>query len=412
MSQTPKKPYTLSPTTAMISEGFDPKLSVGSARPAVFRSSTYVFSSPEAAEEAFAVALGKKEPTGPNELIYSRLSHPNAEILETHLCAMEPEAKGAAVFNSGMAAIASILLTFCKPGRSFVYTTPIYGGTHHLISEMLMPMGFKAQPVMAGDTQAMVETIQNTPDLDLVFVETPSNPTLTLTDIQAVHQAIDQHPNNPLFIVDNTFMGPTFQHPLEWGADLIMYSATKFLGGFSDMLGGAVLGKDPVLVDQLRGTRAITGNILQPDECWILDSRLPLVEFRMKQESQHAQQLVQALRNHPRVSNIHYPTEFQGSQKEIYEKQCSGPGSIFSLVLEGGKKSVFSVLRRLALVKNAVSLGGMESLACHPTTTTHSEMTPDQLQAYGITDGLIRFSIGLENPRDLLHDIEQALDFE
>ncbi|MCB0272208.1 MAG: aminotransferase class I/II-fold pyridoxal phosphate-dependent enzyme [Bdellovibrionales bacterium] len=412
----PKKdklpPYVIHPSTALISKGFDPSLSVGSARPAVFRSSTYVFSSPEKAKEAFEVALGKREPSPDTELIYARLSHPNAEILETHLTALEPEAKASAVFNSGMAAISTIFFTFCKPQRNFIYTNPIYGGTHHLISELLTPMQYTGHPVMAGQTEKLQDVIYKTKNLDLIFIETPSNPTLTITDIEAAVEAAQSHPDKPLVVVDNTFMGPTFQHPLEFGADLVVYSATKFLGGFSDLLGGVIIGRSQKHIQQLQGTRAIMGNILQPDECWILDTRLPMVEIRMRSESQNTKLIVEQIKKHPNIIELYHPSLIKDEkQKKIYQKQCNGSGSIFSMRLQGGQKGAFEFLRNLRIIKNAVSLGGMESLCCHPATTTHSEISPERLFELGITDDLVRLSIGIEDHRDLLQDIEQALDY-
>src|SRR5688572_30219651 len=225
-----KTPYFVRPPTAILTRGFDPRLSVGSARPAVFRSSTYVFSSPEAAERAFSIALGRSRP-GPGEsvdLIYSRLSHPNAEILEDQLVPLEKGAESAAVFNSGMAAISTLLLTLCPPGSSFVYTTPIYGGTQHLIHQLLEPFGMKGVPVTAGDTAGMRAAIANTPNLRIVLVETPANPTLLMTDIAAAADAAKARNDRPLVVVDNTFLGPSFQHPLSHRADLVVYSATKY----------------------------------------------------------------------------------------------------------------------------------------------------------------------------------------
>lgn len=408
-----KSPYFLKPSTAVIAQGFDPKLSVGSARPAVFRSSTYVFSSPEAAEKAFATALGRREPVaGENiELIYARLSHPNAEILETHLLSLEPGAKAACVFNTGMAAISTTFFTFTKPGRSVLYSSPIYGGTHHLIHEILIPHGILVKPFFAGNTKQMCETIRNTKNLDFILIETPSNPTLLMTDLQACVDEAKNHPDKPLVIVDNTFMGPAFQHPLEFGVDLCIYSATKFLAGYSDMLGGAIMGSDPQNIQKLQGTRALFGNILQADECWILDSRLPMVELRMNRESANAQQIVKVLKGHAKIGEILYPTEFTNAdQITIYQKQCTQSGAIFSLRLKNGKKGAFDFLRKLTLIKNAVSLGGIESLASHPATTTHSEMSVEDQKIYGIDDSLVRISVGIEDWQDILDDILQALE--
>jgi methionine-gamma-lyase len=415
-SSTSKPPYVVRPPTAVLTRGFDPRLSVGSARPAVFRSSTYVFSSPEAAERAFAIALGRSRPVrGENiDLIYSRLSHPNAEILEDQIVPLERGAEASAVFNSGMAAISTVFLTFCPPGSSFVYTTPVYGGTQHLIHQILEPLGIRGIPVPADDTEGMTRIIASTGNLKLVFIETPANPTLVMCDIARAATAVRARPNGdarPLVVVDNTFLGPVFQHPLLHRADLSVYSATKYLAGHSDMLGGVVLGSDGDLIASLRGTRAILGNILQPDECWMLDSRLPTVELRMTRQSKNAQRIAEGLATHPKVASMRYPSLFTDpEQVRIREAQCRFPGAIFSFEARGGKIGAFDFLRRLRIAKNAVSLGGVESLACHPATTTHSELSPAELARSGISEGMVRISVGVEDYRDLAADFGAALD--
>ena len=400
------------PETEVLTRGYDPKLSVGSVRPAVFRSSTYVFSSPESAERAFRVALGKdqQEPDEEVELIYSRLSHPNAEILEDQIVPLDRGAKGAVAFNSGMAAIATVLQTLCRPGSAVIHTVPIYGGTYHLLHELLVPWGIKPVAVSAGDGRALERAIQHTPNLAVVLIETPANPTLRMTDIAAAVRAGKGIDNPPKIVVDNTFLGPVFQHPLELGADVCVYSATKYLAGFSDMLGGVVTANDVALIDQLKGTRALLGNILQPDEAWLLDSRLPTLSLRMNHQSQNAAQIAEALSDHPAIEHIHYPLFIEDlDQLRIFEDQCDHPGAVFSLEIAGGKKSAFDFLRHLQIAKNAVSLGGLESLACHPATTTHSEMSEIELAKAGVTEGLVRISVGIEDWRDLLHDFEAAL---
>jgi cystathionine beta-lyase/cystathionine gamma-synthase len=408
-----KPPYVVRPPTAVLTRGFDPRLSVGSARPAVFRSSTYVFSSPEAAERAFSIALGRSRPAQDEsvDLIYSRLSHPNAEILEDQILPLEPGAQGSAVFNSGMAAISTLFLAQCPPGSSFVYTTPLYGGTQHLIHQLLEPLGLRGIAVPAGDAAGLRAAIESARGLRLVFLETPSNPTLRMTDIESAAQAAHARPEKALVAVDNTFLGPMFQHPLGHRADLVVYSATKFLAGFSDMLGGVILGRDHELMATLRGMRAILGNILQPDECWLLDTRLPTVDLRMTKQSKSAQRIAECLAEHPKVKRTYYPTLFDDPEQiRIRDLQCRFPGAIFSLELAGGKRAAFDFLRRLRIARNAVSLGGVETLACHPVTTTHSEMTADELAAAGVTDALVRVSIGVEDWRDLLSDFQAALD--
>jgi len=401
------------PETEVLTRGYDPRLSVGSVRPAVFRSSTYVFSSPESAERAFRIALGKdRAAEGEDvELIYSRLSHPNAEILEDQIVPLDRGARGAAVFNSGMAAIATVLQTLCRPGSAVIHTVPIYGGTHHLLNELLVPWGIKSVAVPAGDGPALDRAIRDTSNLTVVLIETPANPTLRMTDIAAAVRARRERDDRPMIVVDNTFLGPVFQHPLELGADICIYSATKYLAGFSDMLGGVVTASDLDLIAQLKGTRALLGNILQPDEAWLLDSRLPTLSLRMNHQNNNAVQITEALADHPAIEHIHYPLFIEDQdQQRIFESQCDHPGAVFSLEIAGGKKAAFDFLRHLQIAKNAVSLGGMESLACHPATTTHSEMTDLELTNAGVTDGLVRVSVGIEDWRDLLHDFEAALD--
>jgi cystathionine beta-lyase/cystathionine gamma-synthase len=404
--------YLVRPRTAILTRGFDPALSVGSARPAVFRSSTYVFSSPEAAERSFAIALGKAHPEpGENrELIYSRLSHPNAEILEDQIVPLEPGATSAAVFNSGMAAIATVFFTLGGPDTSFVYTTPLYGGTQHLIHQILESYGMQGLPVPAGDSAALQDAMRAARRLRLLWIETPANPTLRMSDIQCAVAAARAHPDRPLVAVDNTLLGPCFQHPLRLGADLVVYSATKYLAGFSDMLAGVALAPDAELISRLRGARALFGNILQPDECWLLDGRLPTVSLRMNRQSKNAQRIAERLVHHAAVARVLYPSLFDDpSQIAIRDRQSRFPGALISLELKGGRAAAFEFLRRLRIARNAVSLGGVETLACHPRSTTHSELSEQELVAAGISDSLVRISVGVEDWRDLLADFEQAL---
>jgi cystathionine beta-lyase/cystathionine gamma-synthase len=415
---TDRHSHGLRATTRILTRGFDPSLSVGSARPAVFRSSTYVFSSPEAAERAFDIATGRShpEPGETVELIYARLNHPNAEILEAQTIPLEPGAEAALAFNSGMAAIITSLLTFLRPGQTVVYTIPIYGGTQHFVRDFLPGWGVHAIPVPAGHSNLLDDAIRSARNLGAVLVETPANPTLAMTDIRRVCQTVASlEPSSagtrPLVMVDNTLLGPAFQHPLTLGADLVLYSATKYLSGFSDLLAGMALAKDPELIQQIRLQRHLFGNILQPDECWMLDGRLPTVTLRMNRASKNAQRIAEHLEGHPKVACVLYPTLFKDpDQKIIFRAQCDFPGAMFSLELRGGKPAAFEFLRKIRIARNAVSLGGVETLACHPKTTTHSGYTGEECIQAGVTDGLVRVSVGIEHWRDLLADFEQSLD--
>ncbi|MBZ5724831.1 MAG: aminotransferase class I/II-fold pyridoxal phosphate-dependent enzyme [Acidobacteriia bacterium] len=400
------------PRTAVLSRGFDPSLSFGSARPAVFRSSTYVFATPEAAEHAFAITMGKIKPANGEraDLIYSRFSHPNSEILEDQIVPLEAGAREAAVFNSGMAAVMTACFTFARPDSTIVYTTPLYGGTTGLIHKFLEPFGVHGIPVRSGDAAAIDEAIRSARNCCIVLLETPANPTLIMTDIERVAESAAKHPDKPVVMVDNTFLGPTFQHPLLLGAHLVLYSATKYLSGFSDMLAGVAITKSSEMIQKIRSRRNMFGNILQPDECWMLDGRLPTVALRMNRQSKNAQRLAEALDGHKKLSRVIYPTLFDDpEQKRIFEKQCAYPGGIFSIDFHGGKAAAFDFLRRIRIAKNAVSLGGVETLTCHPKSTIHSGTSAQELAESGITDGLVRISVGIEDWRDLLADFEQAL---
>lgn len=409
--------HPLRPTTKVLTEGFDPSLSVGSARPAVFRSSTYVFSTPEAAERAFDLAAGRAlaaEGEIP-DLIYARFNHPNAQILEEQILNLEPGATAALAFNSGMAAIMTSLLTLLRPGQSVVYTVPIYGGTQHFIQDYLSKWGVTGIPLHSGRGDLLDSAIGSAKNLGAVLLETPANPTLMMTDIRRVCKAaasrrLSPGETRPLVLVDNTLLGPAFQHPLSLGADLVVYSGTKYLSGFSDMLAGILLAANPDLLSKIRPARGLFGNILQADECWMLGGRLPTVRLRMNRASKNAQRIAERLAQHPKIERVLYPTLFTDpDQKRIYAEQCDFPGAMFSIDLLGGKKAAFDFLRHLRIARNAVSLGGVETLACHPKTTTHSGFTEEESAQAGITDGLVRVSIGIEHWRDLLDDFEQAL---
>ena len=412
MSDSSHEPPALRPHTQVLTRGFDPSLSVGSARPAVFRSSTYVFSSPEAAERAFDLMAGRAhaEPGEAVDLVYSRFNHPNAEILEDQIVPLELGGHAALVFNSGMAAIMTAMLAYLKPGDGVVYTAPIYGGTQHFIQDFLGSFGISGIGVLAGRGAEMDEAIRSTKNLRIVLIETPANPTIVMTDIRRAAESAATLDPKPLVMVDNTLMGPAFQHPLLLGADLSLYSATKYLSGLSDMIGGVAIAKDPALLRPIRSKRSLFGNILQPDECWMLDGRLSTVSLRMNRASKNAERIAAELARHLKISRVLYPALFDDpEQKRIAQAQCDYPGGMFSLDLHGGKAAAFDFLRRVRIARNAVSLGGVETLACHSKSTTHSGFSEEEFQQAGIGDGLVRVSVGIEDWRDLLADFEQAL---
>ena len=291
---------------------------------------------------------------------------------------------------------------------------PLYGGTTALIHTFLEPFGVKGIPVPAGETPAIADAIGAANDPCIIDAGRNSgrSDALIMTGIRSAANAAKSHASQPVVMVDNTFMGPVFQHPLKLGADLVLYSATKYLSGFSDLVAGAAISNDPALIERMRSRRTMFGRIiLQPDECWMLDGRLPTVSLRMNRQSKNAQRIAEKLDGHPAIRRVIYPTLFSDpEQLRIYKEQCDYPGGIFSLDFHRGKAAAFTFLRQLKIARNAVSLGGVETLACHPKTTTHSGDSPEELDRAGVTDGLVRISVGIEDWRDLLADFEQALN--
>ncbi len=403
----------LHPETLMMRHGYNPWWSEGSVKPPLFLTSTFMFKTAEDGEEFFQVALGKKESNRTQGLIYSRLNNPELEIIEGRLALWEGAQK-ASVFASGMAAITSTLLALCKPGDQVAYTVPVYGGTAHFLKEMLVKFQIESFPIPAGEGAPEALRKLGTKNLRLVFLETPSNPSLTLTSIRAMREATDEIAKKSgrevILAVDNTMLGPIFQAPLKHGADLSIYSATKFIGGHSDLIAGAVLGSEN-LVREINAYRSFLGTMGSPFVCWQIMRSLETLKVRMEKQSENAVKVARFLSEHPAVERVLFPgLPKEGTQQaKIAAEQLSGPGSVMSFVVGGGKTKAFSVLNRVKVCHLAVSLGGTETLIEHPKTMTHSELSEEDMKACDITDGLIRLSVGLENPDDLIADLKQAL---
>jgi cystathionine beta-lyase/cystathionine gamma-synthase len=406
------RPPHVHPETSSISEGYDPSLSVMAVRPPIYPVSTYCFATAEQAAHHFEVALGKVAavPGERESLIYARLNHPNAQMFEDALCSVERGAKACAAFTSGMSAITTAVLTLVKPGQKVLYQRPVYGGTDHFFRHMLPEWNIDAVAVPDGGWQAALA--EHADALALVYIETPANPTLQMIDLGRLRAGIDAAvPTRHVpLAVDNTFLGPVFQSPLEHGADAAIYSATKFLGGHSDLVAGAITAKDPLLITRFKTMRAFFGTICEPFTAWMLQRSMATLWLRMTKQSKNAAKLVPLLAKHPAVLRVHHPSLFEGEQARIFAKQCRAPGSMIAIELKGGRAAAFRFLDALQRVLIAVSLGGVESLACHPRTTTASEMSDDDLHVSGVTEGLVRLSIGVEYWRDLAEELTQALD--
>lgn len=408
----------LAPETLMLGYGYDPSLSEGSVKPPVFLTSTFVFGSAEEGRDFFDVVAGRKPvPEGGAGLVYSRFNHPNSEIIEDRLAIYEA-GEAALAFSSGMAAITTAILATARPGDVVLHSQPLYGGTETLLTRTLANLGIVAHGFAdGGDGEAIHDAARaagRLGRLSLIMIETPSNPLNTLVDIAAVRAASDQVGEatglRPLVLCDNTMLSPVFQQPLRHGADLVVASLTKYIGGHSDLIGGAVIGSH-ALLRPIRLLRSAIGTQLDPHSCWMVGRSLETLAVRVRAASSHADAVIRAMDAHPKVVAVHALGAERGREvvRRIYAKQCTGPGSTFAIEIAGGQADAFRVLNRLRLFKLAVSLGGTESLACHPASTTHSGVPAELRARIGVTDGLIRLSIGLEDAGDLVADLTEAL---
>lgn len=410
--------HTLHPETLMLGYGYDPRLSEGAVKPPVFLTSTFVFRSAEEGRDFFDYTAGRREPPPGAEagLVYSRFNHPNSEIVEDRLAAYEG-AEACILFSSGMSAIATTILSFIRPGDVILHSQPLYGGTETLVTRTLSAYGVSAVGFADGVDEASVRAAANEAAskgrLALIMTETPSNPLNTLVDLKLVRRIADEigtrQQHRPLVICDNTLLGPVFQHPLACGADVSVYSLTKYVGGHSDLIGGAALGADS-LMKPIRLLRGAFGTQLDPYSCWLIGRSLETLALRMERANQNAKVVAEFLRDHPRVATVHYlPFLPDGPQRRVFEAQSSEPGSTFSFDVKGGLAEAFRCLNRMQIIKLAVSLGGTESLACHPASTTHSGVPADVRARIGVSDATIRLSIGIEHADDLVADLTQAL---
>lgn len=410
----------LHPETQMMSFGYSPEFSEGAVKAPIFLSSTFVFETAQDGKDFFDITSGRREarPDETNGLIYSRFNNPNLELLEDRLSLWE-RAETACVFSSGMAAISSAILAHLKPGDTLLMSEPLYGGTATLVEKILPEFGIHAFGFCNGTDRADIEAAAARAtaagSVGMILLETPANPTNQLVDLELVRAIADEigakTGRMPIIAVDNTFLGPLFQHPLLHGVDLVLYSLTKYVGGHSDLVSGAVVGSKEH-VAPVRGMRNFLGN--QPDAhtCWMLTRSLETLAVRMERSNLNARRVAEFLINHPKVARVNYLGFLQTDdpQKAVFDKQCIEPGSTFSFDVKGDEAAAFRCLDGLQLIKLAVSLGGTESLTCHPASTTHSGIPIEDRARMGINDSMIRLSIGIEHSDDLIADLSHALD--
>jgi len=410
----------LSPATLMMGLGYDPMLSEGSLKPPIFLTSTFAFESAAAGKRFFEHITGKRE--GPADgLVYSRFNGPNQEILEDRLAVWDG-ADDSLVFSSGMSAIATLLLALVGQNDVIVHSGPLYAATETLIARILSRFGVSFVDFPAGATREEIDAIlaraqaladEKGGKVALVYLESPANPTNALVDVEAVRAARDAAftgDAKPAIAIDNTFLGPLWQKPLNQGAELVVYSLTKYAGGHSDLVAGGVSG-DQALINTIRPMRNTIGTICDPNTAWMLLRSLETLELRMSRAGENALKVCTFLRDHPKVEGLGYLGFISDArQKDIFDRHCTGAGSTFSLFIQGGEEESFRFLDALKIAKLAVSLGGTETLASHPAAMTHLSVPDERKKALGITDNLVRVSIGIEDADDLIADFAQALD--
>lgn len=410
----------MKPESLMMSYGYKPELSEGAIKCPIFQTSTFVFKSAEEGKAFFEVAYGLRKQNEGEELglIYSRINNPDLEILENRLTLWD-EAQECAVFESGMSAITTVLLEFLKPGDLLLISSPLYGGSDHFIKKILPKFNINALTFNIGQSkEEIIEMVNKSglaDKLALVFIETPANPTNDLIDINSSKE-IAKHfsttDKEVYLAVDNTYLGPIWQHPLKHGADLVLYSATKYIGGHSDVIAGACLGSKE-LIKRVKGLRTFLGNMASPNTGWLLLRSLETLKVRMDVQAFNANKVAEFLNNHSLVEKVYFLgnlTEKDGEQFKIKNRQCLTNGGMISFDVKGTEKDAFKFLNSLKLIKLAVSLGSTESLAEHPATMTHVDVDITLRKELSITEKMVRISIGVENFEDIIYDINQALE--
>jgi methionine-gamma-lyase len=408
----------LKPSTLMMGHGYDPVLSEGSLKPPIFLTSTFAFPSAADGKRHFEGITGKR-PGGAEGLVYSRFNAPNQEILEDRL-AIWDGAEEALSFSSGMTAICVLMLTYAAQGDVIVHSGPLYAASEGFVAKWLSKFGVTYLDFPAGATREQIEDVLtrakaqaagNGGKVCMIYLESPANPTNALVDVEAVRDARDAVLDTECPIaIDNTFLGPLWARPIDQGADIVVYSLTKYVGGHSDLVAGSIAGAKRWMTP-VRMLRNTMGGICDPNTAWMLLRSLETVELRMQRAGENAAKVCAWLKRHPKVAGLCYLGMIEDArQQDIYNRHCKGAGSTFSLLLNGGEVECFRFLDALRIAKLAVSLGGTETLASHPASMTHLSVPDGRKAELGISDNLVRISIGIEDADDLIADFEQALE--
>lgn len=336
---------------------------------------------------------------------YSRASNPTVTALERRLAALEG-AEFATCFGTGLGSTTNLFLSLLKAGDRVVVSQAVYGGTVRLLQQVLSPFGILADFVDTADEDIFSEALSE--PTKLVFIETPANPTLKLTDIELAVKL--SHKADALLVVDNTLLTPVLQRPLELGADVVLHSTTKFIEGHNATVGGALITSDRELHERFDFIRKSTGTIQSPFNAWLTLQGVKTLPLRMKQHSENALEVARFLEEHPLIENVIYPGLKSFPQFDLAQKQQKSGGALIAFEVKGGVDAGIRLMNSVQLCSLAENLGTAETLITHPVSMTHGDVLPEQRAAAGITDGLVRLSVGLENPVDLIADLQQAFD--
>ena len=402
------------PQSEMMRRGWDPADGLNSLKAPLFQTSTFVFESSAAAERLFDVVYGGATPEEDEQIdfIYTRMDHPNLVIVEKRL-ALWDGAGSALLFSSGVSAIFTTLLTFVRPGDLILHSAPLYGGTNTMLGQVLAPLGYEVVSFGPEATEAELADMVEGRRLGAVYLETPANPTNDVFDIAmaarvAAESSTLEH--QVLTIVDNTFLGPYAQRPLEHGADLVVYSATKYFGGHSDLVAGVATGATE-LIEPLKTMRYRIGTTADPHTAWLLGRSMETYSIRIEKQTANAATVAEFLADHPKVASVRYLGLIGDADPhtDLAKRQWSSGGAMISFDVVGGKAEAFRLLDSMSLIANTTSLGGTESIACHPWTTTHSNVDTETKIRIGVTESMIRLSIGIEAAEDIVRDLESAL---
>ncbi|OEF99184.1 methionine gamma-lyase [Vulcanibacillus modesticaldus] len=385
-------------STQAIHAGYSSKEHYGSLTPPIFQTSTFVFNDVEEGRARFS---GEQE-----GYIYTRLGSPTVKLLEDRIAVLEG-AEAAVAFGSGMGAVSAVIFSLLKSGDHIIATDAIYGGTYSFFSMIKEKFDIDFTLIDMSNYEEIKKYIR--PNTKMIYIETPTNPTMKLVDLEKVAKLSKEL--GTISVVDNTVMSPYLQRPIDLGIDIVLHSATKYIGGHGDVIAGLVVGRKETMKTIKMAALKNVGSVMSPFDAWLLLRGLKTLSVRLDRHSENAMRIAEYLEQHPKVEKIYYPGLASFPQYELAKKQMKAPGGLLSFEVKGGLQAGIDLLNNVKICKLAVSLGDIDTLIQHPASMTHSTVPIEERLKMGITDGLVRLSVGLEDANDIIADLEQAFSF-